>query len=599
MTTEQNRSELTKGSELQEALRACKHSFMSAGFFSLFINLLLLMPAIYMLQVYDRVLPSSSESTLLMLTLILVFLFIIMGGLEWTRSQILIVTSNRLDQLLSGRVFDSMFARALNSGGRVASAQPLSDLLQIRQFLTGPGLFAFFDAPWLPIYLIVLFLFHIYFGVAAVCSAIILFALAVWNENSTRSDIQQANQESIMANQLAHSHLRNAEAIEAMGMLSRMRERWQTKQHSLLALQAQASGRSGLITAISKTFRMTIQSLMLGLGAYLAIHKEITPGLVIAGSILMGRALAPLDQIIVTWRGFLHAREAYDRLEQLLHIEPAKPVPMPLPAPKGEISLEKAVITPPGAVAPIIKGITMTVESGSQLAVIGPSAAGKSTLARAVLGIFIPTEGYIRIDGAELNQWDRTNLGQHIGYLPQDVELLDGSISENIARFGEIDPEQVVAAAQAAGVHEMILHLPEGYDTKIVGNSAILSAGQRQRLGLARALYGNPQVIVLDEPNSNLDQEGDLALLKTLGQLKKDGRTVIVITHRTNVLSQVDKILLLINGEMALYGDRDQVLSKLQRPPAQRTSAPSQYATSMPTATNYSVNIDTAQHSPS
>jgi len=560
-------------SELRKALYSCKSSFMSAGFFSLFINLLLLTPVIYMLQVYDRVLSSGSESTLLMLTLILVFLFLIMGGLEWTRSQILIVTSNRLDQLLSGRVFDAMFTQAISSGGRVASAQPLNDLLQLRQFMTGPGLFSFFDAPWMPIYVAVLFLFHPVFGVVAIIAAVILIILAVWNEQATRGDLQDANRESMTAQQLAQSNLRNAEAIEAMGMLPRMRDRWQEKQLTLLRLQSRASGKSGMISSISKTFRLTVQSLALGLGAYLAIHKEITPGLVIAGSILLGRALAPLDQLIVTWRGFLHARIAYQRLAQLLEEIPAKTVPMPLPAPLGEVTLEKAVIMPPGAAAPIIKGISLNIEAGTQLAIIGPSAAGKSTLARAILGLYQPTEGSVRLDGAEIAQWDREQLGHYIGYLPQDVELLDGSISENIARFGNIDSEKVVAAAQAAGIHDMVLHLPEGYDSIIVGNGSILSSGQRQRLGLARALYGNPTIILLDEPNSNLDQAGDQALLDTLTNLKQQGSTVIVITHRSNILTQVDKIMLLVNGEVSLYGTRDQVLSALQKSAAKNQKA--------------------------
>jgi len=552
-------------SDLRKALSTCKASFLSAGFFSLFINLLLLLPSIYMLQVYDRVLPSNSESTLLMLTLIAVFLYIVMGGLEWVRSQILIVTSTRLDQLLNGRVFDAVFAQALSSGGKVASAQPLSDLLQLRQFLTGPGLFAFFDAPWMPIYITVMFLFHFSFGVVAIISAFFLAGLAIWNEVATRGDLERANREALDASQFTQRNLRNAEVIEAMGMLPRMRSRWQEKQVTLLALQGQASAKSGLITALSKTYRITIQSLMLGLGAYLAIHKEITPGLVIAGSILLGRALAPLDLMISTWRGFLHAREAYQRLGNLLGAVPAREAPMPLPAPEGEISLEKAVVTPAGALAPVLKGISLLMEPGTQVGVIGPSAAGKSTLARTILGLHRPSSGSVRLDGAELDQWDREQLGQYIGYLPQDVELLDGSISENIARFGAIDAGKVVEAAQAAGIHEMILRLPEGYETKIVGQGKMLSAGQQQRLGLARALYGEPQVIILDEPNSNLDQDGESALLKSLANLKRKGCTVLVITHRANVLGQVDKILLLVDGQVALFGPRDQALAALQQ----------------------------------
>lgn len=569
-------SENQQASALRQALSTCLSSFLSVGFFSLFINLLLLMPAIYMLQVYDRVLTSSSESTLFMLTLIAVFLFVVMGGLEWVRSQILIVAGTKLDRLLGGRVFDSVFMQTLASGGRIATAQPLGDLLQLRQFLTGPGLFAFFDAPWLPIYIAVMFLFHPAFGVIAIISAAVLLALTIWNEVATRDDLKQATRHALESNNHTQRNLRNAEVIEAMGMLPRMRERWQEQQNTLLALQSRASLKAGLITAASKTFRVTIQSLALGLGAYLAIRREITPGVVIAGSILLGRALAPLDLLLNSWRGFLGARDAYGRLDELLRALPLREPPMPLPAPRGELSLEKLVVTPPGAPAPVIKGINLLVAPAEMLAVIGPSAAGKSTLVRALLGIYRPTAGTVRLDGAELDQWDRVALGQYVGYLPQDVELLDGTISENIARFGAIDAEKVVAAAQAAGVHPMILRLPEGYDTRLIGN--VLSAGQRQRIGLARALYGDPQVIVLDEPNSNLDQDGDAALAKTLVDLKHAGRTVVVVTHRSNVLSQADKILLLKEGQIAVYGNRDKVIAALQeaaaRGPVQVTPHP-------------------------
>lgn len=570
-------SDTTAESALRQSLAACRSSFFAAGFFSMFINLLLLLPAIYMLQIYDRVLTSSSESTLLMLTLIALFLFMVMGGLEWVRSQILIVTGARLDGLLGARVFDSVFTQTLASGGRIATAQPLSDLLQLRQFLTGAGLFAFFDAPWLPIYVAVMFLFHPAFGMVAIASAAVLLALTIWNEVATREDLREANRRSLESSNHTQRNLRNAEVIEAMGMLPRMRERWQQRQNVLLALQSRASRKAGLITAASKTFRMAVQTLVLGLGAYLAIRREITPGVVIAGSILLGRALAPLDLLINTWRGFLGAREAYGRLDTLLRAVPLREPPMPLPAPLGELSLEKLVVTPPGAPGPVIKGIGLRVAPGELLAVIGPSAAGKSTLVRSMLGIYHPTTGTVRLDGAELDQWDREALGRHVGYLPQDVELLDGTISENIARFGAIDAEQVVAAAQGAGVHAMILRLQEGYDTRLVGN--VLSAGQRQRIGIARALYGEPQLIVLDEPNSNLDQEGDAALEATLAELRRAGRTVVVVTHRNNLLKQADKILLLADGQIAAYGNRDKVIAALQqaaaRGPASVTPHPS------------------------
>jgi ATP-binding cassette subfamily C protein EexD len=549
-------------SVLVAALAHCRDAFLAVGVFSLFVNVLMLVPAIYMLQVYDRVLASASEPTLLMLSLITLFLFVVMGGLEWVRSRILIVAGTRLDQLLGARVFDSVHGQTVASGGRVASAQPLGDLLQLRQFLTGTGVFAFFDAPWLPIYLAVMFLFHPWLGVFGVVAALVLVLLAIWNELATRDDLKEANRHARESDNHTQRNLRNAEVIETMGMQARMRARWQERQNTLLALQARASRKGGLITAASRTFRQASQTLILGLGAYLAIRGEITPGALIAGSILLGRALAPIDQLIATWRGFLGARDAWQRLEQLLAALPARPIPMPLPAPAGRIVLDRLVIRPPGAAAPVIKGVSLVVEPGRSVAVIGPSAAGKSTLVRAMLGLYRPVGGSVRIDGAELEQWDRERLGQHLGYLPQDVELLDGSVSENIARFGTVDPEQVVAAAEAAGVHDMILKLPAGYETRVVGN--VLSAGQRQRIGLARALYGSPRLLFLDEPNSNLDNDGDAALARTLVDLKKRGHTVIVVTHRQNLLGLVDHILVVVDGLVRAYGERDSVLASLQ-----------------------------------
>jgi ATP-binding cassette subfamily C protein EexD len=380
---------------------------------------------------------------------------------------------------------------------------------------------------------------------------------------STREDFKEAGKHSLEAGNQTQRNLRNAEVIDVMGMLPRMRERWQQKQDTVLALHSRASARAGMISSASRTFRMTIQTLVLGLGAFLAIRREISPGMVIAGSILLGRALAPLDVMINTWRGFIGARDAYQRLDTLLKATPEREPTMALPPPEGELSLEKIVVTPPGAAAPVIKNVSLSIDAGTTLAVIGPSAAGKSTLARAILGVYKPVAGTIRLDGAELDQWDRVALGQHIGYLPQDVELLDGTVSENIARFGEVDAQNVVAAAQAAGVHEMILKLPDGYDTRLIGQ--VISAGQRQRIGLARALYGDPRLIVLDEPNSNLDQDGDAALMKTLEELKRKGRTIVVVTHRQNVLALADKILLLVEGQIAVYGDRDKVLAALHQ----------------------------------
>ncbi len=553
-------------SDLRQALGACRRSFLTTAFFSLFVNVLMLVPAIYMMAVYDRVLMSGSESTLMMLSLITVFLFFVLGGLEWVRTRILVATSARLDEQLGDRVFDAIFAQSLTSSGTAATAQPLNDLVQIRQFLSGPGLLAFFDAPWIPIYVGLMFLFHLYFGAVAFLSMLLLAGLAIWNEVATRADLAEANRESIEATQFAQRNLRNAEVVEAMGMLPRLRARWQVRQMKVLALQSQASTKAGLINALSRTFRLTVQSLVLGLGAYLAIHKEITPGLVISGSILLGRALAPLDQMIGGWRGFLGAREAYRRLDILLRTIPEREPRMALPALRGQVTLEGLVIAVPGRTEPILNGITLTIEPGTTVALIGPSAAGKSTLARAMLGLYPPTHGRACLDGADILNWDRIQLGESIGYLPQDVELLDGTVAENIARFGAVDAKRVVQAAQWAGIHEMVLTLPQAYDTPLIGGGVALSAGQQQRIGIARAIYGRPRVVVLDEPNANLDMAGDTALMATIQHLQRDGCTVVVVTHRTNVLQVVHKIAMIVGGKVASYGPRIEVLAAMAQP---------------------------------
>jgi ATP-binding cassette subfamily C protein EexD len=555
-------------SELAKAIRHCRDSFQSAAIFSLFINLLMLLPSIYMMQVYDRVLGSNSTSTLLMLTLLAVILFATLGLLEWIRSQILIRVSTRFDLLLNERLYKVMFRQGLVSGGK-SSVQPLGDLLAVRQFLTGNGLFAFFDAPWLPIYVGLLFLFNPAFGYVAIISSILLIILAIWNERATSGDLEQANRVSVENSNATSRNLRNAEVVHALGMLPWLMARWQEKQHKLIMLQALASEKNGLITALSKTYRMTVQSLVLGLGAWLAIHKEISPGMMIGGSILLGRALAPIDLMIASWKQFLTARTAYGRLNTLLAQFPAEAPRMPLPPPKGVLRAEQAVVVPPGSKVPVLKGINFTINPGTFIALIGSSASGKSTLARALLGIWPVANGAIRLDGADVTQFERDLVGPHIGYLPQDIELFDGTIAENIARFGEINSNYVVEAAMAAGVHDMILHLPQGYDTEIGGQGGALSAGQRQRVGLARALYGQPVLVILDEPNSNLDDQGEQALARALLALKQRGCTVIVITHRVGILSIVDRIMVLNEGLLALDGPRDEVLAKLN----QRTAA--------------------------
>ncbi len=551
------------GSSLQKALKACKSSFISVGFFSFFVNALMLVPSFYMLQVYGRVITSGSTMTLLMLTLIMVVLMLTMGVLELTRSRIMVRVSTKLDVLLGRDVYRASFRRALVSGGMDASAQPLSDLTGLRQFLTGNGLFAFFDTPWLPVYIGVMFFFHPWYGWIAIASAIVLLCLAVVNEKLTGKALAEANKQNIAANLCTTKNLRNAEVIESMGMLHSLMGRWGLRQKQVLLLQSIASDKGGLITAISKTFRMLIQSLILGVGAYLAIQQEINPGSMIAGSLLLGRALAPIDLMIGSWKGFIAARSQYARLNEVLSQQQAESERMSLPAPEGSVLVENLIVGAPGSKTPIIKNINFAVPAGLVVGIIGPSASGKSTLARALLGVWAPQHGVVRLDGADINNWDKQELGPHVGYLPQDIELFEGSVSENIARFGEVDPHKVIQAAKAAGVHEMILQLPNGYDTVIGGEGVNLSGGQRQRIGLARAVYGQPRLVVLDEPNSNLDDVGERALAIALQQLKESKATVFIITHRTSILAQIDRLLMMRNGAIALYGPREKVLAEL------------------------------------
>jgi ATP-binding cassette, subfamily C, type I secretion system permease/ATPase len=557
---------------LQKVLENCRESFLYVGFFSLFINLLMLVPTFYMLQLYDRVVGTGSQSTLVALTVLMLFLLGTMGSLEWVRSRILVRVGARIDGLLGSRLYDVSFKRSLYSGGARANTQPLQDLNGLKSFVTGSGLFAFFDAPWLPIYLLVMFLFHPLIGLVGVIAAIILAAVAIANEKFTSQLLAQATKENIEASTATATNLRNAEVIESMGMLGNIRSRWEQKNRKVQYWQAQASDRAGIFTSVSKTFRIIVQSLALGVGAYLVIQQEITPGLMIAGSILLGRALSPIDQMIGAWKGFVNARSQYQRLNELLEKIPESPQRMSLPAPAGAVQAEGAVIAPPGSRAAVVKGVSFQIQPGEVVGVIGASAAGKSSLARGILGIWPTAGGAIRIDGAESASYNREELGPYIGYLPQDIELFDGSISENIARFGESDAEQVVQAARDAGVHDMILRLPEGYDTVIGQSGGALSGGQRQRIGLARALYGNPSLIVLDEPNSNLDDQGELALRAAVITCKKQGSTIVLITHSMSLLSCVDKLMLMKEGQLLAFGPRDEVLGQMQAAKAQAQS---------------------------
>jgi ATP-binding cassette subfamily C protein EexD len=552
--------------ELAASFNDVKSYFIYAGLFSAAVNLLMLVPVIYMLQVYDRVVSSGSYSTLAMLTLLMVALTAALGGFEWVRSMILIAASNRIEKNLRRRVSDATFKRALLTGGAVSNSQPLSDLSSLRQFLTGNGLFAFFDAPWFPIYVFVMFMFHPLFGYAAIFAGIVMVALAYATEKVTSKKLQDANTQSNWINNQVNGTLKNSEVIAAMGMADDLRHRQEKRFDQVLTLQTDASRSAGLLQSLSKTFRMVMQSLLLGLGALLALRQEISPGMMIAGSLLLGRALAPIDMLVGTWKGFTLARGQYDRLGQLLNQIPKDADTMSLPAPTGKLSAEQVMVVPPGSKNIVVRGVNMELNAGEALGIVGPSASGKSCLARALLGIWPTYSGKVRLDGADIFAWDRTELGPYIGYLPQDIELFDGSISENICRFGDVDPDKVVEAAKTAGVHDLILHLPQGYDTVIGGSGGILSGGQRQRIGLARAIYGSPKYLVLDEPNSNLDDQGERELVEAIRRIKSEGATVIIITHRTMVLQCVDKILVMRDGAASHFGPRDQVLAALAAP---------------------------------
>lgn len=569
---------------LQSALKACKSSFLSVGFFSLFVNTLMLVPTFYMIQVSGRVIPSSSTSTLLMLTLILTALVATMGSLEWVRSRIMVRISNRLDVMLSRDVYRASFKRALSSGGSDATAQSLNDLTALRQFFTGSGLFAFFDAPWFPIYTIVMFLFHPWFGFMTLACGVVLSMLAVVNHRMTANTLAVANKENVASNLVTSKTLRNAEVIESMGMLETLMNRWAKRQRRIMLLQSEASDKGGIVSSVSKTFRTWSQSIMLAIGAYLVVTHQINPGLLMAGSLLLGRALAPIDQMISSWKGFVAAKVQYDRLSKVLEDLSSEPERMPLPAPEGHIQVENLVVAPPGAKAPVIRNISFVAPAGSIVGIVGPSAAGKSTLVRALMGIWPPQHGVVRLDGADISSWDKQALGKYVGYLPQDIELFEGTISENIARFEKVDPEKVVQAAQIAGVHEMILMLPDGYDTVIGSDGVNLSGGQRQRVGLARAIYGSPRLIVLDEPNSNLDDVGERALGVALQKLKETGATVFIVSHRPNILTRLDRILVMAGGTISLYGERDRVIAELAAQQAKAQQRVAQPAAAHPPA---------------
>lgn len=571
-----------------------KKVFYAVAAFTAVMNMLMLAPSIYMLEVYDRVLSSRNDMTLLMLTIMMVVLYIIYSMLEGVRGFATIKLGEAIDAAMNEKIFNAAFRHTLKKPGSNA-AQSLNDLTTIRQFLTSAPLFAFFDAPWFPIYLVVTFYFNFWLGMFSVASVLILVFLTILNEALTKKPLADANKLSLTSVNIASNTMRNAEVLEAMGMLPAMRTRWYKLHQEFLDQQSIASQRAAKISSVTRFIRMTVQSMILGVGAYLVLLNQISPGMMIAASILSGRTLAPVEQVIGSWKQFKGAMFSYQRLKEMLVANPEGKESMALPKPLGRLSVENIVVAPPGVTKPFVQGVTFQIEPGDVLGVIGPSASGKSTLARALVGVWPVYGGAVRLDGADVQSWDKTQLGPHVGYVPQDIEIFQGTISENISRFGPVDPEGVIAAATAAGIHDMVLRFPEGYDTNVGPGGAGLSGGQMQRIALARALYGSPNFIVLDEPNSNLDDAGERSLVQSLVQLRQRKATVVVVSHRTSILQATTKLLVMSDGRLALFGPTQQVLERLQQnqpKPPQAGTVPA--STPQITATSATENGDKA-----
>ena len=553
-------------SELSLAFEPLKPVIYKAIGFSTLISLLALMPTFYMLEVYDRVVNSRSGMTLLMLTVLIVLAYAVMELLEKIRGALMRAAGVQVDEALSKRIYDAMFLGFLKRqvGG---STQVLNDLKLVREFLANPALMAIFEAPVALVALALIFAISPVLGWASVLGAIAQIGVAFMNERATRKPLNEANRSAVGAQQFAEASLRNAHVMESMGMLDAVHGRWQKRQQEFVAYQATASEGAGLWTAMSKAVQQVMSSLLLGLGAWLMLHNMLNGGasMMIIGSVLGGRVLAPLSQLVAQWNSVVTVRAAWSRLENLLANVPVKPESMPLPAPKGILTVEGLMAGAPGQQVPIVRGVQFALSPGEVLAVVGPSASGKTTLARLLVGLWPAMSGKVRLDGADVYTWDKTELGPYLGYLPQGVELLDGTLAENIARFGEVDMAQVEASARLVGVHELIMSLPEGYNSPVGRDGAMLSGGQRQRVGLARALYGKPVFVVLDEPNSSLDEAGDAALANAIATLKQLGTTFVVMTHRTSVLGVADKMLIMREGAQQAFGPRDEVLAALQQ----------------------------------
>lgn len=558
-------------SELTTTLWAFRKEFLIVGILSFLTNLLMLAPTIYMLQIFDRVLASQSELTLLAVSIITLFLFGVMACSEWLRSRVLVRAGMRFDEQLSTRVFNASFENYLSQSSTNPS-RAFGDLIQIRQFITGSGIFALFDAPWAPIYIAVTFFLHPWLGILSLVFAVIQAALAWFGHRHTVAPSEEAAKVSSETSSYLQSKLRNAEVLQAMGMIGNLQSRWNKKYALWMDKSASAQGLTHRVTAWSKFIRYSQQSLALGAGALLVIDGQLSPGAMIAANVLMGRALAPIDQLVSTWRGFVSCKNSFARLEKLLLEYPERDPALTRIGPTGEITLHQVFASAAGRTTPILKNVSFAVPAGTVVAVLGPSGSGKSTLARCMVGIWPDVIGETLLDGLPIQAWNRIELGPHLGYLPQDVELFEGSIAENIARLGEVDSGKVIAAARCAGMHEMILRFPKGYDTSIGEAGNLLSGGQRQRIGLARAIYGEPSLIVLDEPNANLDDAGEAALLRTVRELKAKGKTVFLITHRPGAIAVADRLMVLRDGEIFADGPKETVLAALRPSAAAPTS---------------------------
>lgn len=553
-----------------------KPTLWVAGTFSLFINLMQLGPIFYMLQVFDRVLTSRSLPTLYMLTLIVGISLIAMAFVDMARGHLMVIAGRKVDELLGERVLKHIIRNA-SAVNRTASLYGLKDIATLRGFLTGNNVIALFDAPWFLIYIVIIFLFHPWMGTIAVLGALILVLLAWLNEKTNRKELDRYQDTTRRAGQFMDQGVRNADVLNSMAMADRFSAKWERFNTEAMARMQATSARMGSILAASKFVRQSIQVVMMGVGVYLVIHDNLSPGIMIAGTILIGRAMAPVESLIGNWNGLVAARSAHGRLENLFPFIFDKTQRQPLPAPQGRIQVERAFLASNDKDHPILRQVDFDLPAGKALAVLGPSGSGKSSLAKLIVGVWPPTSGHVRIDGAELDHWDPNQLGHCIGYLPQDVELFSGTIAENIGRFDTSNREAIVQAAQAAHAYELILRLPEGFDTMLGEGRIQLSAGQAQRIGLARAMYGEPKIVVLDEPNANLDAEGEQALLQALAELKAKGSTVILITHKPSLVSSMDYLMILRDGRVELMGPRDDVLARLngQQTPSkpQRTTA--------------------------